>query len=88
MAVGMEDLQELWSFVMAQGALIASLPIEESLQALEHSESIAPILDPTLYRDYIYSGRGELIKDVMRAALTFKQAILAAEEKALKGTCR
>jgi hypothetical protein len=75
------ELQTLWSMVMNQGALLAMLPIEESLRDLERSETIAPILDPTLFRDYLYSGKGDLIKDVLRAAVQFKAAILKAQEQ-------
>jgi hypothetical protein len=71
-----------WSFVFQQGAMLALMPIEEWLEAFDRADAIAPITDPTLYRDYIYSGKGEIIKDVLRGALVFKQAILKAQKEA------
>lgn len=76
-----EATNEGWDFVFQQGAIIAMFPIEEWLEAFSRAESIGPILDPTLYRDYIYDGKGEIIKSVLHAALTFKQAIVAAQNK-------
>lgn len=74
-------LQEGWTFVMNQGASLVMLPIEEWLAGLERADAIAPILDPILYRAYLYSGKGEVIKDVLRAALVFKRAIVEARKK-------
>ncbi|HEY2012393.1 MAG TPA: hypothetical protein VGH38_02780 [Bryobacteraceae bacterium] len=75
------EMREGWAFVMQQGALIAMMPIEEWLQGLERADTLGPILDPTLYREYLYSGKGEVIKDVLRAALVFKSAILKAQRQ-------
>lgn len=74
--------QDGWTIVFQQGAMIALMPIELWLDAFEKADTIAPITDPTLYREYLYSGKGELIKDILRAALTFKQAILKAQKEA------
>lgn len=71
--------QNGWTIVFQQGAILALLPIEEWLKAFTRAESIGPILDPTLYRSYTYSGKGEVIKDVLEAALVFKQAIIKAQ---------
>jgi hypothetical protein len=76
-----EDTMQGWDLVFQQGVLLSHLPIEEWLAAFGKAESIAPILDPTLYRNYIYSGKGEVIKDVLNAALTFKNAILKAQKQ-------
>jgi hypothetical protein len=73
--------QEGWSFVMRQGAMLALMPIEDWIEAFEHADSIAPILDPTLYREGIYSGKPKLIREVLEAALAFKRAILRAQEQ-------
>jgi len=72
-------MQDGWTFVFQQGAMLALMPMEDWLKAFDRADSIAPILDPTLYRDYLYSGKGELIRDVLSAALTFKRAILEAQ---------
>lgn len=68
-----------WSFVFRQGAMLALMPIEDWLEAFDKAESIAPITDPTLYRDY--NGKGEIIKNVLVAALNFKRAILKAQKE-------
>lgn len=70
-----------WSFVFQQGAMLALMPIEDWLEAFDKAESIAPITDPTLYRDYLYDGKGEIIKNVLVAALNFKRAILKAQKE-------
>jgi hypothetical protein len=80
-AANIQQLQDGWDLVMQFGAMIAQLPIEEWLQRLEGADSIAPILDPTLYREYLHSGKGELIKGVLRGAATFKRSIVAAQEQ-------
>ena len=76
-----EEYQALWSVVMSQGAMLAMLPIQESLDALNRADTVAWILDPTLYREYLYSGKGELIKDVLQGALQFVAAIKRAQAK-------
>src|SRR5579875_3260893 len=62
-------LQDGWEFVMQQGAMLALMPIEQWLADFDRADSAGPILDPTLYREYLYSGKGELIRGVLRAAL-------------------
>jgi hypothetical protein len=87
MAVSEQQKQEIVSmqdglnFILSQGALFTLFPIEDWLDGLRRADTIAPILDPTLYRDYLYSGKGELITDLLTAALAFKRAILKAQEQ-------
>lgn len=76
-----QALREEWTIIFQQGAMLAMFPIEEWLEQLDRADTIVPILDPTLYRDYIYSGKGEIVKDVLRAALTFKRAIMKAQQQ-------
>lgn len=80
-AAKVSSAQEDWKIIFQQGALIAMFPIEEWLEGFSRVDTIAPILDPTAYRDYLYSGKGELIQDVLRAALAFKRAILEAQRR-------
>lgn len=75
-----------WDFVLQQGAMLALLPIEEWLKAFSVAETIGPIRDPTLYKKYLESGKGEIIQDVLKAALTFKQAILKAQKQVLENS--
>jgi hypothetical protein len=75
-------------FLITQGAMLAMLPMEKWLEELNHSETVAPFLDPTLYRDYIYSGRDNLIKGVLEAGIGFKRAIKKAQEDVKQGRVR
>jgi hypothetical protein len=75
------EFKDGMGLLMQQGALIAMFPVEKWLEDLGRSETIAGIVDPTLYRDYPYSEKPEVIKDVLRAAIKFKAVILAAQEK-------
>jgi hypothetical protein len=75
------SIQEGWDFIFQQGALLTLFPIEDWLDELNRADTIAPILDPSAYRDYLYSGKGELIKDLLCAALTFKRAVLKAQQQ-------
>lgn len=75
--------QDGWTILIQQAKVIALLPLEEWLSAFERAETLAPILDPTLYRDYIYDrdNRGELLKDLIRAALPLKREILKLQDR-------
>ncbi len=59
-----------------QAKIITMFPIEEWLETLEKGETIAPYIDPTLYRQYIYSRKPELLKKVLKAALELKRTML------------
>jgi hypothetical protein len=74
-------LTEQWTLLMNYARWIAIMPIEEWLEAFELAETTGPILDPTLFRDYLYSGKGDVIKSIMRAALPLKKAVLDAQPK-------
>lgn len=78
-----ERLTDQWEMVMQWGAMLALCPIEEWLNDLNHTHTIAPILDPTAYREYIYSGKGEIISSVLEGALVFKKAIIKAQQDVL-----
>ena len=82
------DFKQGAEMLMSQGAMIALFPIEKWLSDLERADAIAPILDPTLYRAYIYSGRDNMLKDVLSAALGFKRAILKAQQDVTTGKVR
>lgn len=79
------DFKEAFEFVLRQGAMLAMLPLEDWLAGLERADAIGPILDPTLYREYLWSGRDQLTKDVLRAAIQFKAAILRAQSDVKAG---
>jgi hypothetical protein len=65
--------------------LISMLPLEDWLELLERAESTAPILDPTLYREALYSGKLEAIKKVIRAALELKRTVEEVRADVLSG---
>ena len=87
-------LQEGFETLSGYASLIARLPLEDWRDALLHAESFGPILDPTLYRDYLQSGRGEILKPLLDAAIRLKQTVLnvqpqvlaALERESKKGT--
>lgn len=60
---------------------IAMLPLEDWRQAFDRAETLGPILDPTLYRDYLHSGRGEIIKELLDAAIKLKAVVNKAQPK-------
>lgn len=64
-----------YELVLNYSRMIAMFPIDEWLQGLEHAETVTPIIDPTLYREYIYSKKGEILKKVLRSALELKRTI-------------
>ncbi len=56
------------------------LPLAEFLNAIEQAETLGPIIDPTLYRDYLYKGGKEnldLLKQFAEQLLKIKN--LAAQ---------
>ncbi len=56
--------------------IISMLPLEDWRAAFDRAETLGPVIDPTLYRDYLSTGRGEIIKDVLDAAIVLKRAVL------------
>lgn len=82
------DFKEGMELLLSQGAIIALMPLEQWLQDLERSDAIGPILDPTLYREYLWSGRERMSKEVLSAAIHFKAAILKAQADVRAGKVR
>lgn len=78
-----ETMQEGWTLLISQAKIIAMLPLEEWLEAFARAETLGPILDPTLYRGYIYDkdNKSELIQDLIRAAIPLKREILKLQKK-------
>jgi hypothetical protein len=58
---------------------IALLPLEDWQQALEQAETVAPVIDPTLFREYLYSDKTKILKSILTAAIPLKRAVLAAQ---------
>ena len=77
-----KTMQAGWDLLLSQARIIAQFPLEEWLAAFDRAEMIAPTLDPTLYRDYVYDPeqKGEKIKELIRAAIPLKQQILKLQK--------
>jgi len=75
------ELWVQWDLLLGQAAIIAEMPIEKWLDDFDRAETLGPILDPTLYRSYLYSKKGDVLKAVFNAALTLKRAVLEARER-------
>jgi|SRR5882672_7793781 len=58
---------------------LAALDLGGWLEALERGEAVAAVVDPTLYRKYLYSKKPEALKAVLRAALALKFAVLQVQ---------
>lgn len=67
---------EGFELLCTQARLIAMFPLEEWQEAFRRAETVAPLVDPTLYRDYIYSKKPEIIKEIIAAALALKRVVL------------
>ena len=74
--------------LLAQGAIIALLPIEKWIEDLNRMDTIGPILDPTLYKKYLDSGREQPTKALLTAALRFKLAVLDLQKLVQEGKIR
>lgn len=68
-----------------QARVISMLPLEEWLEAFERADAIAPILDPTLYRENLASGKSEALKKLIRAALELKRTVEEIKADVLSG---
>jgi hypothetical protein len=60
---------------------IAMLPLEDWLEALNRAETIAPIIDPTLYIHYQQSAKAHIIKKLIELAIPLKQHVIASQDK-------
>lgn len=67
---------EGFELLCTQARLIAMFPLEEWREAFNRAETVAPILDPTTYREYLYSKKPEIIKDIIDAAIVLKRAVM------------
>lgn len=55
---------------------LAMLPLEEMLEALNRAETAGAIMDPTLYREYIYSDKAKALKELIEACLKVKAVVM------------
>lgn len=71
-----------WDLLISLGRMVAELPLESWLEAFSRAETVAPLLDPTLYRDYIHDPerKGDHIQALIQAALPLKREILRLQD--------
>ena len=74
-----ELLQAQWELLGNYARIIALMPLEKWLDDFNTAEIIGPLVDPTMFRNYLSSGKGEVIKSIIEAALPLKRAILQAQ---------
>lgn len=68
-------MMEGFNYVCNLSRLIAMMPIEDWIKALDHSESVGFFIDPTLYKKYIFSKKPEVLKKILWAALELKRTV-------------
>lgn len=73
------ELKEGYEKLIKQCRDMAQLPIDAWLADLNHAETMGAIVDPTLYRRYIYSDKPKVLIKLMNAALEVKRAFEEVE---------
>ena len=68
-----EEYQGVQDQIVLVAQFAACLPIEDLLADLSHAETVGPILDPTLYRKALYSGKLDAVRRLAEKALALKQ---------------
>jgi hypothetical protein len=82
-----EKVRELvvgYELVCQYAKCIAIRPIDKWLEDLEYAENVAPIIDPTLYHQYLYSEKGKILKKILVAALELKRVVEAIQPAIVK----
>lgn len=69
-----------YDMLINQAKVLASLPLEDWERAFEKFETIGPLIDPTLYREVIYSKKCKVIRMLIKAAIPLKHAVEEAQE--------
>lgn len=77
------DMQMIIDLLITQAKMFEVLPMQRELDGLQRADSVATILDPTLYRDYLYSGKGPHIKRILQAGVNFQREVLSAAQDLL-----
>jgi len=70
-----ENIQEL---LISQGRIFALLDLEGFLSAIEHSDAVGPLFQPTLWM--AAHDRMEIIRTLAKGAQFFKSAVHRAEK--------
>jgi hypothetical protein len=80
-----EEYQEALLMIGTIVRIAQTVPVDEVLAMIDNSESIAPILDPTLYRTFLYNSRARADLDATKElarCIKNMQAIAAKLAKA------
>lgn len=67
-------------------ALIEDIPTEEMLEAISRSESVGPLIDPSLWMKAQDGNKFTNMKDLVRVSNTFKQSIKELRSRELETT--
>lgn len=62
-----EDYLATQNQISLYAGLLRELPLAGFLERLGHAESVGPLLDPTLYRDALASGKLDLLRGTAEA---------------------
>lgn len=74
-----ETMQEGFGILQMLARNIAMLPLEDWDAAFDKAEAVGAILDPTLYRNYLYSKQAPVIRKLIKAAMTLKAVVVEAQ---------
>ena len=69
------DFKSGLNMLMSQGQILTLLPIEKWTEDLRSMDTVAPILDPTKYREWLASGRREPMLAILDAYCQLKAAM-------------
>jgi hypothetical protein len=70
-----DELKAGYELVLSYSKTIALFPIDKWLEEINHAECFGHILDPTLYREYIWSDKPKILKEILEAALVLKRTV-------------
>lgn len=82
----LETMKLGWDLMCNQARIIAMLPLEDWLAAMNKADTIGSILDPTLWMKA--HEKMDKIKSIVEAALVLKQAVMKLQpelKKEIKG---
>lgn len=81
--LGEEDWAHMMSALPMLLGLISDLPLEQAFNDLVRAQSLGPFLDPTLYQKYVYSRKGDELKEMLNAMIRVKALTLDQTEASL-----
>ena len=70
--------------IMLFCGLLKGIDLATFIERLDRADTLGAVLDPTLYREAIQSGKLELLQETARALLSAQQRITKAEQRYIK----